>query len=132
MSLDSPDSAQAVLDVGAPDDLGRPEFVGTAVRCWCGRDVSETRKGHHVDRSYVADRAAVDLEGETIPVFGWRCDACSRVLALDPRSSDSRFGPGTGWLAVHADLATNSGFVLVPRRAVHPAVSSNGGDADAV
>jgi hypothetical protein len=119
VSLDSPDSAQAVLNVGARDDLGRPESVGTAVRCLCGRDVTETRKPHRVDCSYLADRATVDLEADTIPVFGWRCDVCSRVLALDPSRTDNEFGPGDGWLTVQADLATSSGHVLVPRRAVH-------------
>jgi hypothetical protein len=119
VSLDAPDPGQSVLPVGARDDLGRPESLGETVLCGCGREVSETRKPHRVDRSYLPDRATVDVGDEKVPVFGWRCDACSRVLALNPTSTENDFGPGAGWLAIDADLAGGPGHVLVPRRVIH-------------
>lgn len=120
MSLDS-DPAQATLSVGARDDLGRPDHTADAVFCSCGREVSETRKSHRVARSYITEQVAVDEGIDKIPVYGWYCKFCSRVLALDPHSTDHDhdLGPGAGWLTVEADLARGTrGQVLVPTEVV--------------
>jgi len=120
MSLDAPDPAQAVLPIGARDDLGRPEHAHRRVLCPnCGEDVTDTRKPHRVERTYLADHVAVDAGLEEVPVYGWRCDYCARVLALDPHSADNDLGPGAGWLAVEADLAAGArGHVLVPTKVI--------------
>jgi len=120
VSLDAPDVAQAVLPVGAVDDLDRPHVQHHRVLCsGCERDVSDTRKAHRVGRTYLADHVAVDVDAEQVPVFGWYCDYCHRVLALDPNRTDDELGPGAGWLAVDATLANgHRGHVLVPSEVV--------------
>ena len=122
MSLDAPDPCQATLDVSARDDLGRPVHAGVGVFCsGCDRDVSQSRKAHYIERSYLVDRD-VAMGDDTVPVFGWRCEWCHRVLALNPNSSSTThdLGPGTGWIAVEADLATGDrGHVLVPFKEIY-------------
>ena len=120
MSLNDPDAAQAVLPVVAVDDLDLPYVRHHRVLCsGCERDVADTRKAHRVGRTYLADHVAVDVDTEKIPVFGWRCDYCHRVLALDPNRTDDDLGPGAGWLAVEATLANGDrGHVLVPSEVV--------------
>lgn len=121
MSLDhEQDAQQAVLPVGAQDTLARPERAAGRVYCRCGADVTDSRRPHQVARSYVADGVAFDSDDE-VPVFGWRCERCARVLALDPHNPDASIdlGPGSGWLAVDATLADGSrGPVIVPSEVV--------------
>ncbi len=110
-----------MLPVGAENDLGRPERFNGALRCgYCEQDVEGTQKAHRVPREYLADHAVVDTGHDEIPVFGFYCRYCSRVLAIDPHSDTTDLGPGTGWIAVQADLATGDcGPVLVPTQELY-------------
>ena len=120
MSLDhEQDPQQAVLPVGAQDILSRADRAAGRVWCPCGADVTETRRPHQIRRSYVADGVALDSD-DHVPVFGWRCERCSRVLALDPHDPDADIdlGPGSGWLAVEADVGDAHGHVIVPSEVV--------------
>lgn len=120
MSLDQQDPQQSVLPIGTRDDLARADRTAGRVYCGCGADVTDTRRPHQVRRSFVSDGAALDSDDE-VPVFGWRCERCHRVLALDPHNPDAEIdlGPGSGWLAVDATLADGSrGPVIVPSEVV--------------
>jgi len=119
MSFDS-DPQQSVLPIGARDDIGRPVHSGGRVLCDCGRDVSDTQQPHMIERSHLSDAAARDIDHDDVPVFGWRCSVCSRVLALDPHEpeDDLEVGPPQ-WLGVEATLASGQrGHVLVPSEVV--------------
>ncbi len=119
MSLETPEPSQATLDIGTPLELARARTSGLCVRCpGCDRDVSETRKPHRVDQRYLVDHVAGDLPDE-VPVFGWKCRHCRRVLALDPSRSRDDLGPDDGWLAVDATFADGRReAVLVPSEVI--------------
>lgn len=113
------DPSQATLEIGAPLELARARTSGYGTRCPdCDRDVSETRKPHRVDQRYLVDHAAGDLPDE-VPVFGWKCRHCRRVLALDPDRARGDLGPAGGWLAVDATFADGRrDAVLVPTQVI--------------
>lgn len=113
------DLSQATLEIGSPLELARARTSGFGTCCPdCDRDVSETRKAHRVDQRYLVDHAAGDLP-EEVPVFGWKCRHCRRVLALDPARSRDDLGPGDGWLAVNATFADGRrDAILVPTEVI--------------